>query len=133
MYFRRLSATPWARDALVRALQTSDVLNGVARCIAEERALILQLVRKRTTGRVIVAQYPVAGVQAAYDRLKADDMGESEFVAYFIVASTEAITQAEVDGTPYVRTIRQAGQSTRQAEILRAPYRVQFGTESADA
>lgn len=125
MNFRRFQ--PWARDALVRALQAPVVLNGVARCIQEERALILQLVRRATTGRVVVVQYPVAGVQAAYDRLQADDMGESDFVFYFIVASAEAITQAEVDGTPYMRTLRPSGHGNRQAEILRAPYRVQFG------
>lgn len=123
MNFRKFQ--PWARDALVKALQAPVVFSGVTRCISEERALILQLVRRATTGRVTVVQYPVAGIQAAYDRLQADDMGESEFVAYFIVASAEAIAQAEIDGTPYMRTIRQAGQATRQAEILRAPYRVQ--------
>ncbi|MEU6616704.1 hypothetical protein [Streptomyces parvus] len=128
MNFRRFQ--PWARDALVRAMQAPVVFSGVTRCISERRALILQLVRTRTTGRVTVVQYPVAGVQAAYDRLQADDMAESEFVAYFIVASAEAIAQAEVDGTPYMRTIRSSGPATRQAEVLRAPYRVQTGGRS---
>ncbi|WP_405925722.1 hypothetical protein [Streptomyces sp. NBC_00035] len=130
MYFRRLQ--PWARDALVRALQTPEVLSGVARCIAEERALIVQLVRRATTGRVVVVQYPVASIEAAYDRLKADDMGQSEFVAYFIVASAPALLQAEIDGTPYMRTMRPAGQDGRQAEVLRVPYAVQFERGQAD-
>lgn len=129
MHFRKFQ--PWSRDALVRALQAPVVLSGVARCIQEERALILQLVRKATSGRVVVVQYPVTGVQAAYDRLQEPGMEESEFVAYFIVASAEAIQQAEVDSTPYMRTLRTGGQSTRQAEILRAPYRVQFEREQA--
>lgn len=131
MNFRKFQ--PWARDALVKALQAQVVFSGVTRCIREERALILQLVRSATTGRVTVVQYPVASIAAAYDRLQADDMAESDFVSYFIVASAEAIAQAEVDGTPYMRTIRPAGQAERQAEILRAPYRVQFSrTEQAD-
>jgi hypothetical protein len=126
MEFRRSQL--WEREALVRALQTPEVLNGVARCIQEERALIVQMVRRRTTGRVTVVQYPVAGVQEAYDRLKELGMEASDFVAYFIVASSQAITQAEVDGTPYMRTLRPAG--AHQAEILRVPYALQ--TERAD-
>ncbi|WCH97058.1 hypothetical protein POD33_34975 [Streptomyces moderatus] len=120
MQFRKYQ--PWARDALVRALQRPEVLSGVARCIEEERALILQLVRSRTTGRVTVVQWPAAGVEVAYERLQADDMGESDFVAYFIVASAPAISQAEVDGTPVMRTLRPQGRaSATQAEVLRAP------------
>ncbi|QKV96712.1 hypothetical protein HUT19_37610 [Streptomyces sp. NA02950] len=125
MNFRKFQ--PWARDALVKALGAREVLSGVTRCISEQRALILQLVRTATTNRVTVVQYPVAGISEAYERLQQDDMLETDFVAYFIVASAEAIAQAEVDGTPYMRTLRPEGQSTRQAEILRAPYRVQTG------
>lgn len=120
MQFRKYQ--PWARDALVRALQASTVLNGVARCIEEERALILQLVRSGTTGRVTVVQYPQPGIAEAYERLQADDMGASDFVAYFIVASAPAIAQALVDGTPVMRTLRPQGRvSATQAEVLRAP------------
>ncbi|UQA37505.1 hypothetical protein [Streptomyces sp. HNA39] len=110
----------------MKALQEREVFSGVTRCISEERALVLQLVRAARTGRVTVVQYPVAGIQEAYDRLAEDDMlPELDHIAYFIVASAEALEQAEVDGTPYMRTLRPSGRPERQAEILRAPYRVQ--------
>ncbi|MGW5231794.1 hypothetical protein ACWEQU_05750 [Streptomyces nodosus] len=126
MHFRKFQ--PWERDALVRALQAQPVLNGVARCIEEERVVILQLVRRKTTNRVTVVQYPQPSVQAAYDRLKDDDMQPSDFVAYFIVASAPALLRAEVDGTPVMRTLRPEGRtSATHAEILRTPYTVQFG------
>ncbi|WP_327747991.1 hypothetical protein [Streptomyces europaeiscabiei] len=80
---------------------------------------------------MVIVQYPQPGIAEAYDRLKADDMlPEVDHVAYFIVASAPALLQAEVDGTPVMRTLRPAGPNGRQAEVLRVPYAVQTGGES---
>lgn len=121
--FRRIQG--WAQQALYAAFQAPIVLNGVARCIAEERVLILQLLRSVTTNRVTVIQHPQPSVAMAYAWLASGSPHVLPVMPhndYFIVASTPALATAEQDGVPYMRALRPSGFEGRAAEILRVPF-----------
>lgn len=116
--FRKLP--PWAEAALIAALGQRSVRRGIARCLAEEGALLLQFVYRSSRRLATVVQYPVPGIAAAYDKA-ASDVPSGEVVCYFIVASAPALATADADGVPYMRTMRGPGYEGRSAELLRVP------------
>lgn len=107
----------WAQGALRTAVGTASVQRGIARAQANGEVLILQMLNGSRRKMATVVQYPVAGVQAAYDKLR-DEMPPNERNVYVLITPAAALTQAESDGVPYMRAFSEVPGA---GAILRVP------------
>lgn len=112
---------PWVSNALLQLLKKRELQAGMRGAASSGTALILQMVRAKNTGRVVMAQYPVADLSAAYARLVSDDFPPAgEFVAYLIVASRAVLADADRRGVPYLTAWR-SSTGHHAAEVLHVP------------
>lgn len=131
MQFRNLPK--WLHYALNVEMQRPYFRSHLERCVAEERALIVQF----AAGRGLAWQFPVASVREAYSRL-GSKRAPGPNTCFLIATPQSVLAATRTAGVPYMRLPLRASVKVRREgrdiEFLRVPMDVfQPATEVQDA